>query len=76
MNNKSCFFIGHREVSTEILPARRLRWYCCSHIIRLNDQLKNRKVLTVPIILRTWKRCPVALQLSEQTDMWWIMLII
>ena len=21
MNNKSCFFIGHREVSTEILPA-------------------------------------------------------
>ena len=21
MNNKSCFFIGHREASTEILPA-------------------------------------------------------
>ena len=23
MNNKSCFFIGHREASTEILPALR-----------------------------------------------------
>lgn len=116
MNNKSCFFIGHREASTEILPAlesaieQHISEYgvtefivggyggfdrlAASAVIRAKRQhpqitlvlllpyhpaerpIENRKVLTVPIILRTWKRCPVALQLSEQTDMWWIMLII